>query len=72
MSSMAMSIVRSFSSNALGFYQIGEVSEFAESRKPQSATAALMIKTVAGPIFFGSSFGDAAHRRWYFGMGRVF
>jgi NTE family protein len=57
---------------ALAFYQVGTTKEFGKSRTPHSATVAVTFKTSLGPLFVGGSLGNASHRRWYFGMGRVF
>lgn len=39
---------------------------------PVSATPLLILETAAGPVFVGGSIGDRGHRRWFFGVGRVF
>ncbi|HUQ90066.1 MAG TPA: patatin-like phospholipase family protein [Bryobacteraceae bacterium] len=39
---------------------------------PLSFTGFLAAKTALGPIFAGGSWGDRGHRRWFFGLGRIF
>ncbi len=42
---------------------------------PSSAvdgSVALIARTFIGPIFIGGSFGNENHRKWWFGLGRVF
>lgn len=39
---------------------------------PLSATGMLAAKTAIGPVFLGASFGDKGHRKWFFGLGRIF
>ncbi|MCC6366773.1 MAG: patatin-like phospholipase family protein [Bryobacterales bacterium] len=39
---------------------------------PLSVTGMLAAKTAIGPVFVGASFGDKGHRKWFFGLGRIF
>lgn len=39
---------------------------------PMSLSTVLIAKTLLGPVYLGGSWGDRGHRRWYFGLGRVF
>jgi NTE family protein len=36
------------------------------------ASFAVIARTALGPIFVGGAVGDNAHRKWWFGLGRVF
>jgi hypothetical protein len=36
------------------------------------ASAALVARTSLGPIYNGTSFGSDDHRKWWFGIGRIF
>jgi NTE family protein len=37
------------------------------------ASFAVIVRTALGPIIFvGGAVGDNAHRKWWFGLGRVF
>jgi NTE family protein len=40
--------------------------------QPNDFAATVIIKTLIGPVFGGLSIGDSDHRKWYFGLGRVF
>ena len=59
---------------AAGFYEIGKVWGAASGTPnlPNDVAGALIIKTLIGPIYGGASIGDSGHRRWFFGLGRVF
>jgi len=59
---------------AAGFYEIGKVwnSTPGAPSLPNDISGALVIKTLIGPIYFGGSVGDSDHRKWFFGLGRVF
>jgi NTE family protein len=35
-------------------------------------SVALVARTAIGPVFMGASFGNNSHRKWWFGLGRVF
>ncbi len=39
---------------------------------PNDGSALVVIKTFIGPVYGGLSIGDSDHRKWYFGVGRVF
>ena len=45
---------------------------FYDLRYPVSGTGAAVLQTVFGPVFIGASVGDRGHRKWFFGMGRLF
>jgi NTE family protein len=57
-----------------GFYEIGKMygSNSQTPSLPNDVTAVVVIKTLFGPVFGGLSIGDSDHRKWYFGLGRVF
>jgi NTE family protein len=59
---------------AAGFYEIGKVWDGAPGtpKLPNDIAGALVIKTLIGPIFGGASIGDSDHRKWFFGLGRIF
>ncbi len=59
---------------ALTFFEIGKVyaSPIASPSLPLDGSVALLVKTALGPVFFGASFGNNDHRKWWFGVGRVF
>ena len=38
----------------------------------QDATIGVLFQTVFGPMFFGGSLGDTAHRKFFFKVGRLF
>ena len=59
----------------VAFYEVGKV--YAPllpgtPRNPMDASAAVVLKTAFGPVFFGGSVGESWRRKWYFGLGRVF
>jgi NTE family protein len=39
---------------------------------PKDVTGVVVVKTIIGPMYTGLSIGDSDHRKWYFGLGRVF
>ena len=39
---------------------------------PVDGSLALVARTAIGPVFVGVSIGDNSHRKWWFGLGRVF
>jgi NTE family protein len=39
---------------------------------PNDVAGLVIVKTFIGPIFGGLSIGDSDHRKWYFGVGRIF
>jgi len=57
-----------------GFYEIGKVWDGALGTPtlPNDISGALIIKTLFGPIYGGASIGDSDHRKWFFGLGRIF
>jgi NTE family protein len=57
-----------------GFYEIGKVWNPAEGTPnlPNDVAGILILKTLIGPIFGGASIGDSDHRKWFFGLGRIF
>jgi NTE family protein len=59
---------------AAGFYEIGKVWGGAPGTPnlPNDIAGGIVMKTLIGPIFGGASIGDSDHRKWFFGMGRVF
>jgi NTE family protein len=59
---------------ATGFYEIGKVWGGAPGTPnlPNDFAAALLIKTLVGPIYGGFSVGDSGHAKWFFGLGRIF
>jgi len=59
---------------AAGFYEIGKVWGGAAGTPtlPNDISGAIVIKTLLGPFYGGASIGDSDHRKWFFGLGRVF
>jgi NTE family protein len=59
---------------AAGFYEIGKVWDGAAGTPnlPNDISGALVMKTLIGPLYGGASIGDSDHRKWFFGLGRVF
>jgi NTE family protein len=59
---------------AAGFYEIGRVwdGQTGTPRLPNDVAGALIMKTLIGPLYGGASIGDSGHRKWFFGLGRVF
>jgi NTE family protein len=57
-----------------GFYEIGKMygGNSLTPTLPNDVTGVIVIKTLIGPLFGGLSIGDSDHRKWYFGVGRVF
>jgi NTE family protein len=57
-----------------GFYEIGKVWGGAPGTPnlPNDISGTLIIKTLVGPIYGGASIGDSDHRKWFFGLGRIF
>lgn len=57
-----------------GVYEIGKMygGNTQTPSTPNDVAAAIVVKTLLGPLFGGVSIGDRDHRRWYFGIGRVF
>jgi len=59
---------------ATGFYEIGKVYGAAAGTPtlPYDVSGAVVVKTLLGPFYGGGSIGDSGHRKWFFGLGRVF
>jgi len=57
-----------------GIYEIGKMygGNAQTPSLPNDVAAAVIIKTLIGPIFGGFSIGDSDNRKWFFGLGRVF
>ena len=55
-------------------FEIGKVYDNLETpvALPFDGSVALVARTLLGPIFIGGSFGDNSHRKWWFGLGRIF
>jgi NTE family protein len=57
----------------LAFFEIGKVFDSpAGPSLPLDGSLALVAKTAFGPVYVGGSIGSAGHRKWWFGVGRVF
>jgi NTE family protein len=59
---------------AAGFYEIGRVwgEPSGTPRLPNDVSGAIIMKTLIGPLYGGASIGDSDHRKWFFGLGRIF
>jgi len=59
---------------AVGIYEIGKMygGNSQTPHTPNDVAAAIVIKTLIGPVTGGLSIGDSDHRRWFFSVGRVF
>ncbi len=57
-----------------GFYEIGKVWGAAPGTPtlPNDVSGILIVKSLIGPIFGGASIGDSGHKKWFFGLGRIF
>lgn len=57
-----------------GVYEIGKMygGNPQTPTLPNDVAALVVIKTFIGPVFGGLSIGDSDHRKWYFGVGRLF
>lgn len=57
-----------------GVYEIGKVygGNPQTPTTPNDVAAAVIVKTFLGPLVGGVSIGDSDHRKWFFGLGRVF
>ncbi|MEO6983651.1 MAG: patatin-like phospholipase family protein [Edaphobacter sp.] len=57
-----------------GFYEIGKVWNGATGTPslPNDISGLLVMKTLVGPLYGGVSIGDSDHRKWFFGLGRIF
>jgi len=59
---------------AAAFYEVGKTwnGPTGTPSLPNDFAAGLVIKTLIGPMYGGLSIGDSDHRKWFFGLGRVF
>jgi NTE family protein len=59
---------------AIGTYEIGKVWGGAAGTPtlPNDVSGGVIVKTLIGPLYGGGSIGDSGHRKWFFGLGRVF
>ena len=59
---------------AAGFYEMGKTwnGPTGTPSLPNDFAGGLVIKTLIGPIYGGLSIGDSDHRKWFFGLGRIF
>jgi NTE family protein len=58
---------------AAGLYEVGKVyGNRLLPQLPNDVSFALIGKTALGPVFVGGSVGDGGHRKWWFGLGRIF
>lgn len=56
-----------------GWYQLAKMYGRPElPRYPMDASGGLLVETLLGPVFLGGSWGDAGHRKLYFGLGVIF
>ena len=57
-----------------GLYEIGKMygGNPQTPTLPNDVAGLAIIKTLIGPVYGGLSIGDSDHRKWYFGVGRVF
>ncbi len=57
-----------------GFYEVGKIWNGAPGTPslPNDVSGVLIVKTLIGPIYGGGSIGDSGHRKWFFGVGRIF
>ncbi|MCL2661113.1 MAG: hypothetical protein FWD64_11440, partial [Acidobacteriaceae bacterium] len=57
-----------------GIYEIGKMhgANAQTPSLPNDVAGVVVVKTLVGPIFGGLSIGDSDHRKWFFGLGRVF
>ena len=57
-----------------GVYELGKMygGNSQTPSLPNSVSGFVIVKTLFGPVFAGLSIGDSDHRKWYFGLGRVF
>ena len=64
----------------LGLFEAGKVSDplinangfGIEPEVPLDGSFALVARTAIGPVFIGGSLGNGDHRKWWFGIGRIF
>jgi len=58
---------------AVGFGELGRIDvQGTGSSIPLDIAGALVTKTLLGPLYFGGSVGDSGHRKWFFGVNRIF
>jgi NTE family protein len=60
---------------AMTFLEVGKMFNPINSlttATPIDGSVALVARTSLGPIFLGASFGSDDHRKWWFGIGRIF
>jgi len=59
---------------AMGFYEVAKMYAGTESSSsvPNDGSVAVVMKSLIGPIYIGGSVGDRGHRKWWFGIGRIF
>jgi NTE family protein len=58
---------------AAALYEVGKVyGDPLLPKLPNDFSFALIGKTAIGPVFVGGSVGDSGHRKWWFGVGRIF
>jgi len=57
-----------------GVYEIGKMygGNAQTASTPNDFAAAIVVKTLLGPVTGGFSIGDKDHRKWYFSLGRIF
>ncbi len=57
-----------------GVYEIGKMygGNSQTPSLPNDVAGAVLVKTLLGPVYAGLTIGDSDHRRWFFGLGRVF
>jgi NTE family protein len=57
----------------LAIFEIGKIYDSPTGPSlPVDGSLAVIAKTAFGPVFMGGSIGSAGHRKWWFGLGRVF
>jgi NTE family protein len=59
---------------AMGLFEVGKMYDsfnFGPSL-PYDGSFLLAARTAIGPVFMGGSIGNASHRKWWFGVGRIF
>jgi NTE family protein len=57
----------------LGFVEVAKASTLTDSTTlPMDVAGALVTRTLLGPLFIGGSIGDSGHRKWFFGINRIF
>jgi NTE family protein len=59
---------------ALTVFEIGKMYDTVDSAAslPFDQSFAVVARTAIGPVFIGGSVGNDSHRKWWFGLGRVF